>query len=48
MSVKLLRGEFQAGDIVVVDADEEGLTFQKAESSSVTMTLPKETEVEIE
>lgn len=48
MSVKLLRGEFQAGDIVVVDADEEGLTFQKAETSAMTMTLPKETEVEIE
>jgi ATP-dependent Clp protease ATP-binding subunit ClpC len=48
MSVKLLRGEFQAGDIVVVDVDEEGLTFQKAESSTMTMALPKETEVGIE
>jgi len=48
MSVKLLRGEFKAGDTVVVDADEEGLRFEKAESPAMTMTLPKETEVEIE
>jgi len=48
MSVKLLRGEFKAGDMVVVDADEGGLTFEKAEASAMTMTLPKETEVEIE
>jgi len=48
MSVKLLRGEFQAGDIVVVDVDEGGLIFQEAESSTMTVTLPKETEVEIE
>ena len=48
MSVKLLRGEFKAGDIVVIDTDEEGLSFQKAESATMTMTLPKETEVEIE
>jgi ATP-dependent Clp protease ATP-binding subunit ClpC len=48
MSVKLLRGEFEAGDTVVVDADEEGLNFQKAEPPTMTMTLPKETEVGIE
>jgi ATP-dependent Clp protease ATP-binding subunit ClpC len=48
MSVKLLRGEFRAGDTVIVDADEEGLSFQKAESPVIAVTLPKESEVEIE
>jgi ATP-dependent Clp protease ATP-binding subunit ClpC len=48
MSVKLLRGEFKPGDTVTVDADEEGLSFQKAESPAMVVTLPKESEVEIE
>jgi ATP-dependent Clp protease ATP-binding subunit ClpC len=48
MSVKLLRGEFKAGDTVVVDVDEEGLIFRKAESSVMPVTVPKELEVGVE
>ncbi len=48
MSVKLLRGEYQPGDTVVVDADQEGLSFQKAEASAVPVTLPKEIEAKVE
>jgi ATP-dependent Clp protease ATP-binding subunit ClpC len=48
MSVKLLSGEFKAGDEVVVDADEEGLSFHKAEKSAVPVVLPNELEVEVE
>jgi ATP-dependent Clp protease ATP-binding subunit ClpC len=48
MSVKLLRGEFKAGDTVLVDVDQEGLSFQKAEASAVPVSLPKEMEVEVE
>ncbi len=33
LSKKLLRGEFQAGDIVVVDVDEEGPTFTRKEGA---------------
>jgi len=29
LSVKLLRGDFERGDLVVVDAEEEGLTFER-------------------
>jgi ATP-dependent Clp protease ATP-binding subunit ClpC len=48
MSVKLLSGEFKAGDEVVVDADEEGLSFHKAGKSAVPVVLPNELEVEVE
>ena len=48
MSVKLLRGDFKAGDAVVVDTDEEGLTFRKAETSAIAVTLPREADVELE
>jgi len=48
MSVKLLSGEFKAGDEVVVDADQEGLSFHKAEKSAVPVALPNELEVEVE
>ena len=42
LSVRLLRGDFQSGDTVVVDADEEGLTFRrKGESANlVEMAVP--------
>ena len=29
LSIKLLRGEFETGDLVVVDAGDEGLTFER-------------------
>jgi ATP-dependent Clp protease ATP-binding subunit ClpC len=29
LSVQLLRGEFERGDLVVVDAGEDGLTFER-------------------
>jgi ATP-dependent Clp protease ATP-binding subunit ClpC len=48
MSVKLLQGEFKAGDTVVVDADQEGLSFQKAEASAVAVALPTEIDVEVD
>ena len=48
LSVKLLRGEFQAGDTVVVDADEEGLVFHSAEPPTMSMAVPNEIEVEVE
>jgi ATP-dependent Clp protease ATP-binding subunit ClpC len=48
MSVKLLQGEFKPGDAVVVDADQDGLSFEKAEASAVPVTLPKEMDVEVD
>ncbi len=45
LSVKLLRGEFQAGDAVIVDVDEEGLVFRRKESPlTMEVTLPQEAE----
>jgi ATP-dependent Clp protease ATP-binding subunit ClpC len=46
LSVMLLRGEFKAGDTVRVEADQDGLSFQKAEASSMPVTLPRDMEVE--
>jgi ATP-dependent Clp protease ATP-binding subunit ClpC len=39
LSVELLRGEFKVGDVVVVDAGEEGLVFKKKEPAPV-MEVP--------
>ncbi|HIC93762.1 MAG TPA: ATP-dependent Clp protease ATP-binding subunit, partial [Anaerolineae bacterium] len=41
LSVQLLRGQFQAGDTVVIDVGEEGLTFTKREPAE-EFPLPKE------
>ncbi|GAB4539075.1 MAG: AAA family ATPase [Anaerolineae bacterium] len=46
LSVMLLRGEFKAGETVRVDADQDGLNFKRAEEPSISMTLPKDVEVE--
>lgn len=49
LSVKLLRGEFKAEDVVVVDANQEGLIFRKAETpSAISMAVDKKMEVEVE
>jgi ATP-dependent Clp protease ATP-binding subunit ClpC len=49
LSVKLLRGEFKAGDRVVVDADQEGLIFRKAQPSpAISVAVPQEMGVETE
>ena len=42
LSVQLLRGQFQAGDTVVIDVGEEGLTFTKKEPVAEEFPLPKE------
>jgi ATP-dependent Clp protease ATP-binding subunit ClpC len=39
LSVELLRGEFKVGDVVVVDAGEEGLVFRRKEPAPV-MEVP--------
>jgi ATP-dependent Clp protease ATP-binding subunit ClpC len=39
LSVELLRGEFKVGDVVVVDAGEEGLVFSREEPAPV-MEVP--------
>jgi ATP-dependent Clp protease ATP-binding subunit ClpC len=39
LSVELLRGEFKVGDVVVVDAGEEGLVFNRKEPTPV-MEVP--------
>ena len=35
LSVKLLKGEFNAGDIVHIDEVDDALVFQKAEDATV-------------
>jgi len=42
LSIRLLRGDFQAGDTVIVDADEDGLTFRRKDESAtlVEMAMP--------
>jgi ATP-dependent Clp protease ATP-binding subunit ClpC len=43
LSVQLLRGDFQPGDTVVVDAGEEGLIFRKADlPATMPVTMPNE------
>ncbi|MCS7281886.1 MAG: AAA family ATPase [Anaerolineae bacterium] len=39
LSVHLLRGEFRRGDRVIVDAGEDGITFQRAEPE--TLVIPE-------
>jgi ATP-dependent Clp protease ATP-binding subunit ClpC len=49
LSVKLLRGEFKGGDAVVVDADQEGLIFRRAEQPPAMAIIDaQEMEVEVE
>jgi ATP-dependent Clp protease ATP-binding subunit ClpC len=49
LSVKLLRGEFQRGDTVLVDADEEGVYFRKADfSPALSLNMPNEMELGVE
>ena len=40
LSVRLLRGEFQSGDTIVVDAGEEGLTFEKKVTPGTLVEMP--------
>jgi ATP-dependent Clp protease ATP-binding subunit ClpC len=40
LSVQLLRGEFKSGDCVIVDADEEGITFTRKEGET-PVEVPK-------
>jgi len=35
LSSKVLGGEFKSGDVIVVDANEQGLTFGKKEAGAV-------------
>jgi ATP-dependent Clp protease ATP-binding subunit ClpC len=47
LSVRLLRGEFEKGDLVVVDAGEEGLVFERRPGSGkLGEQLPQELVVE--
>ncbi len=49
LSVKLLRGEFQRGDTILVDADETGVTFRKADfSPAMSLSMPNEVELGVE
>jgi len=54
LSVKLLRGDFERGDLVVVDAGEEGLIFErrpgqdKLDEQAAGETVPEEIVVEPE
>ncbi len=40
LSVQLLRGEFRRGDRVIVDANEEGIVFQRAEPETLLIPEP--------
>jgi ATP-dependent Clp protease ATP-binding subunit ClpC len=46
LSVKLLKGEFGRGDVVEVDADEEGLIFSKREGGSYIIPVEDSNEVD--
>ena len=49
LSVKLLRGDFESGDMVVVDAGEEGLVFERQPGQGESREeVPKELVVEPE
>ncbi len=41
LSVRLLRGEFHAGDCVIVDTDHEELTFKRKESANESPNVPR-------
>ncbi|MBC7251857.1 MAG: ATP-dependent Clp protease ATP-binding subunit, partial [Anaerolineae bacterium] len=40
LALRLLQGEFSAGDVVVVDAGDEGLIFTKKEPVALETTTP--------
>jgi ATP-dependent Clp protease ATP-binding subunit ClpC len=40
LSVKLLRGEFQSGDVVIVDVGQDGPTFGKKEALATLVEMP--------
>jgi ATP-dependent Clp protease ATP-binding subunit ClpC len=42
LSVKLLRGDFERGDLVVVDAAEDGLTFERQPGQGQLSKVPQE------
>jgi len=47
LSVQLLRGEFKAGDAVLVDVEEEGLIFRPKEPvPAIKVTVPQDAEVD--
>jgi ATP-dependent Clp protease ATP-binding subunit ClpC len=54
LSVQMLRGDFEKGDLVVVDAGDEGLTFErrpgeaKVEEAAKSETVLEEVAVEPE
>jgi ATP-dependent Clp protease ATP-binding subunit ClpC len=44
LSVQLLRGEFERGDLVVVDVGEDGLTFERKPGEGGVLEVPTEAE----
>ena len=42
LSVQLLKGAFRRGDVVLVDADENGITFHKQEGASFEIPVKKD------
>ena len=49
LSVQLLKGAFQRGDVVLVDArEDEGITFHKQEGTSFELPVKKDAEAENE
>ncbi|HIP96100.1 MAG TPA: AAA family ATPase, partial [Anaerolineae bacterium] len=42
LALRLLKGEFSPGDVVVIDASEEGLVFTKKESVALETIVPAE------
>jgi len=53
LSVRLLRGDFKTGDLVVVDVGEDGLEFERREewkelSEQMATSAMQEEEVEVE
>jgi ATP-dependent Clp protease ATP-binding subunit ClpC len=40
LSVRLLRGEFQSGDTIIVDVGEEGLTFERKVTPGTLVEMP--------
>jgi ATP-dependent Clp protease ATP-binding subunit ClpC len=49
LSVELLRGKFKSGDLVVVDADKEGLVFERRpDQGGVAVSLEAADEVPVE
>jgi ATP-dependent Clp protease ATP-binding subunit ClpC len=44
LSVQLLRGEFERGDLVVVDAGEDGLDFKRKPGAGSVLEVPTEAE----